>query len=77
MDGRGSIPGSGKRFSVVHSFQTGSGVHVASYPMSPWVLPPGVKGLGHEANHISLSSAEVKCGGDLPLRPHTSSWRDA
>jgi hypothetical protein len=31
LDGLGSIPGRGKRF--LHSVQTGSGPHPASYPM--------------------------------------------
>jgi hypothetical protein len=46
-------------------------------PPSQWVpgaLSPGVKGLGHEADHSPLSSADVKnSGGITPLR-HTSSW---
>jgi hypothetical protein len=33
MDSRDSIPGRGKRFSLLHSIQTGSGIHPASYPM--------------------------------------------
>jgi hypothetical protein len=31
LDGRDSIPGKGKHF-FLHSFQTGSGAHPASYP---------------------------------------------
>jgi hypothetical protein len=33
LDGRGSIPGRGKRFSVFHRVQNGSGVHPAPYKM--------------------------------------------
>jgi hypothetical protein len=31
LDGRGFIPGRGKRFSPIHSVQTGSEAHTASY----------------------------------------------
>jgi hypothetical protein len=37
------------------------------------VLPPGVKRQGHEADHSSPSSAEVKNGGAIPPLPHMSS----
>jgi hypothetical protein len=33
LDRRGLIPSRGKRFSLLHSVQTGSGAHPASYPM--------------------------------------------
>jgi hypothetical protein len=33
LDGRCSIPGKDKRFSLLHSVQIGSGAHPASYPM--------------------------------------------
>jgi hypothetical protein len=34
LNGRGSIPSRGKRFfSLLHIFQTGSGVHPTSYSM--------------------------------------------
>jgi hypothetical protein len=32
MDGQGSIPGRSRDFSLLHSVQTGSGAHPASYP---------------------------------------------
>jgi hypothetical protein len=42
MDGRGSIPGRGKRFSLLWSVQTGSGAHPASYLMGSWgTFPEG------------------------------------
>jgi hypothetical protein len=43
-----------------HSVQTGPGVHPVSYPMGTGVISPGVNWLGHEANHSSPSSAEIK-----------------
>jgi hypothetical protein len=33
LEGRASVPGWGKRFSLLHVVQTDSGVHPASYPM--------------------------------------------
>jgi hypothetical protein len=33
LDDRGSIPGRGKTFSLLHSIQPGSGAHPSSYPM--------------------------------------------
>jgi hypothetical protein len=40
-DGSGSIPGRDKKFSLLHSVQTGSGAHLASHPVGtggslPW-----------------------------------------
>jgi hypothetical protein len=49
-------------------------------PPIKWVpgsLFPGVKGLGHEADHSPLSRAEVKNGGAVTLLRHTSSWLGA
>jgi hypothetical protein len=43
LDGGGSIPGRGKRFSVLYSVQTGSRPHPASYPMNTWGFSPGGK----------------------------------
>jgi hypothetical protein len=44
---------------------------------TPESLSPGVKRLGHEADHSPSFSAEVKNGGAIPTRPRTSSWHDA
>jgi hypothetical protein len=74
LDSRGLIPGRGKRFSVFHSVQTGSGTHPASYTMFTWALSMGVKWPGREADHSPPSSAEVKNGGAIPPLPHKSSW---
>jgi hypothetical protein len=52
--------------------QTDSGVHPSSYPMVTGALSPGVKRQGHEADHSSLSSVEVKKGVAIPTLPHMS-----
>jgi hypothetical protein len=50
----------GVRFSVgardffLHSIQTGSGVHQASYPIGTGTLSPGVKRPGRESDHPHL-----------------------
>jgi hypothetical protein len=43
QDGRGSIPGRGKRFSLLHSVQTGSEDHLPSYQMGTEGSFPGGK----------------------------------
>jgi hypothetical protein len=40
----------------------------------PGALSTGVKRLGHEADHSSPSSADVKNGGAVPPLPHMFSW---
>jgi hypothetical protein len=59
-------------FSLLHSVQTGSGAHPASYLMGTGDSFPEVKQLGREAHSPPLS-ADVKSGGAIPLLPHTSS----
>jgi hypothetical protein len=49
-----------QEFSLLHSIQTGSGAHPASYPISTGDLSPGVKLQGREADHSPLTSVEVK-----------------
>jgi hypothetical protein len=49
----------GQEFSV-HSVQTGSGAHLASYPMGTGDSFPGGKAAGHEADHSPPTSSEVK-----------------
>jgi hypothetical protein len=75
LDGQGSVPDRDKRFSVIHSIQTGSGVHPASYTMGTGGSFLDGKE-GHEADHPPLSSAKVKNGAIPPLQ-HTSSWSGA
>jgi hypothetical protein len=50
----------GSKFSLLHTVQTGSGVHPASYSMGNGVSFPGVKRQGLEADHSPLANAEVK-----------------
>jgi hypothetical protein len=68
MDGRGSIPGKSKRFSSLHSVQTGSGAHPALYPMGAGgSFPRGKKRPEREADQSPPCSAEVKNGGVIYL----------
>jgi hypothetical protein len=50
----------GKKFSLLHIVQTGSGVHPTSYKMGTGGSFPGVKQQGREADHSPPTSAEVK-----------------
>jgi hypothetical protein len=57
---RGFIPRKSESFAVLHSFQTGSGAHPASYPMGTGgSFPSGVKRQGREADPSPPSSTEV------------------
>jgi hypothetical protein len=62
LDDRRTIPSMGNNiFSVLHSVQTGSEAHPASYPIGtarPFF--PGVMQSGREADHLPPSSAELK-----------------
>jgi hypothetical protein len=69
LDIGGSIPETGKRYSIVHSVQSGPGAHPDSYPMGMGGLfPPG-----READHTPQSTADDKNGGAIPPLSHTSS----
>jgi hypothetical protein len=57
LDGRGSIPGGAKDFSSSFCVQTGSGAHLASYPMG---TERGKARPGRDADHSPPSNAEVK-----------------
>lgn len=61
-----------KDISLLHSFQTDSGAHRASYPVATGLLSPGIKWQGREIEHSSPSSDELKNGGALPPLPRTS-----
>jgi hypothetical protein len=56
-------------FSLLDSFQTGSGAHPASYPMGTGAVSPGVKQQGLEADHSSPSSSDDKNSGAIPPTP--------
>jgi hypothetical protein len=60
FDGRDSVLDKGKLFYLLQSVQTSSGAHPASCRMVPWVLSPGERQPGQEADHSDSSSAEVK-----------------
>jgi hypothetical protein len=51
LDVWGSIPGGARDFSLLHSIQTGSRAHPASYPMDTRDSFHGVKRLRREADH--------------------------
>jgi hypothetical protein len=65
------------RFSLLHSFKTGSGPYPASFTMGSRSSFPGVKRLGLEADLWSPYNVEVKNSGAIPPAPHVSSWRSA
>jgi hypothetical protein len=46
LDGWGSIPGTGRDFPLLHSVQTGSGAHPASYTFKNVGSFPGGKATG-------------------------------
>jgi hypothetical protein len=69
LDDQDLIPCRGKRFSSLHSVQTGSGAYLAFYPVGTGALSQGVKRQGREANYSPPSSAEVKNDGDIPPVP--------
>jgi hypothetical protein len=77
LDVRHSFLGRTRNFSILHSFQTGSGAHPASYPMGTEGSFPGVKRPGREADRSPTSNAEVKNGGAIPALPRTSSCSSA
>jgi hypothetical protein len=73
MHSRSSILGRRNKFFLLHSVQTGYGTH----PVDTEALSPGVKYLGHEADHSLSTSVDVKIGGAISPIPHTSYWHSA
>jgi hypothetical protein len=71
------FPARATDFSLLHRVQTSSGAHPVPVQRVPGALSSGVKLPGHEADHSSPSSAEVKNRGSMPPLTHTSSWRCA
>jgi len=55
-----------------HHIHAYSGAHPASYPMDTGVFSLTVKWLGHEADHLPLSSAEIKNAWRYTSTPHMS-----
>jgi hypothetical protein len=66
LNSRGLIPGKGNDFSLLHSFQTGSGDHAASNPMGTGDSVCG-------GDYSLPSSTEVNNGGAVPPFPPMSS----
>jgi hypothetical protein len=65
-------------FSPLHSVQTDSGAHPASYPMrTADSFPGGKEAGGCEADQSPPSIAQIKKGGAIPPLPHISSWHSA
>jgi hypothetical protein len=63
------------RGSIRHNIQTGSEAQAVSYQIGSGGSFRGSKEWGgREADHLSLSSAEVKNGGAISPR-HVPSWR--
>jgi hypothetical protein len=56
LDGRDSIPVQAKDFSLLHSVQTGSGTHPASYAMGTGGCFPGVETSNAVRNTWSCTS---------------------
>ena len=66
-----------RNFSVLQTVRTGSGAHPASIQKVPrlFLWGEGVKRPGHESDHSSPSSAEVKEGVELyPRSSYTPSY---
>jgi hypothetical protein len=61
------MPAGARDFSFLHTAQTDSGAHPASY----------TRRQGGEADHLFPFSVEVKNGGTVPPLSHTSSLRSA
>jgi hypothetical protein len=71
------FPAGPNNFSHIHSIQTDSGAHLASYTMSTVGLSSVVKRPGCETGHSPPSSAEVENPSAVPPLPQTFSWRYA
>jgi hypothetical protein len=77
LQGRHSIPGSGKIFLLFRECRPALGPIQPFIQWVPGTVYPGVKRSKCEA-HLSLpSSAEVKNGRAITPLPHTSSWHGA
>jgi hypothetical protein len=68
LDGQGSIPSSGKIFSLLHNVQTASVDHLASYPMDTRVKTTEVWSWPYL--HLEPRSGVVKLEAQSPLCLH-------
>jgi hypothetical protein len=76
LNGRGSIPGRGKRIFCSPVSRPALGPTEPPIQRILWALYPGVKEPGRKSDHPPPSSAEVKNVGAIPPLP-MSSWRSA
>jgi hypothetical protein len=63
--------------SLLHSVETGTGVHPSSYPTGFGDSSTELERPGREADHISPSNAEVKNDGATAPHRHTPLWHGA
>jgi hypothetical protein len=71
------FPTGPRECSLLHSVKTGSGAHLASYPLGTGGYFSGNKTAGACSWPLTPSSAQVKNGGSILPLPHMSSWRVA
>jgi hypothetical protein len=75
LKGQGSIPSRGKKLFLFSPLSI-LALEPTQPPMQcvPGALSPRVKWPGHEADHTSASSAEIRNGGTIPPLLSTHSW---
>jgi hypothetical protein len=71
------FPAEARDFSLLHSVQIPYGSTQPSIQWIPGALSPGLKQLGHKADHSLPASAEIKNNGAITPLPHTSLWLGA
>jgi hypothetical protein len=77
LDGRGSIPGKGKKFNPTLQLPDRLWAQPASYPTGTEESLPVVKRPRRETLSSPVPSAEIKNGGAIPALSHMSSWHRA
>jgi hypothetical protein len=55
---------------LLYRVEVGSGSHPTSFRVGTGILTPGVKRLGHGAEYLPPSCAEVQNGGAISSFPH-------
>jgi hypothetical protein len=71
MDDQGSIPGKARDFSLLHSVQTDSGAHPASYKIDTGGSVTGIKQPGLESDNSPPRSRMLKLYLHSPTHPHS------
>jgi hypothetical protein len=77
LNGRSSIPGRVKSFSLIHRAHAGPWAHPASYPMGTEGSFSGVKLQEREGGRPPSSSVEINNGGAITPLSLMSSWHNA